>query len=111
MNQTIVAPYIAHQIRDRGMISASRLSARSGVSRSTMHRVDSGEGDLALRTLRELAIAAGLDLDLNLVPLSDPDAATAARRLLGDPSLSDEVDDGVLAWEQRLPRLAGGSDP
>lgn len=92
-------------------ISDAELSRRSGTSRSTIHRIDTGAVHPTLRTLRELAIAAGLDLRVDYRPLSDPDAARAARFLLDDaldqePKTAEDVE-----WLERLNRLAHIEDP
>ena len=50
-------------LRNRANISDSALAQRSGVSRSTIHRIDNGAASPTMRTLRELAIAAGLDIN------------------------------------------------
>ncbi|WP_343926626.1 hypothetical protein [Rhodoglobus aureus] len=73
----------------------------------TQHRVETGESDAGLRTLRELALAAGLDISINLLPASDPDAAAGARSII-DAS----VDAGYLTpsqteWAQRIRRYVG----
>lgn len=101
----------AAAIADRAGLTLSALSRRSGVSRNTIHRADTGRGDLTLRTLRELAIAAGMDVDVRLVPLSDPDAAAGARVLLGEDIPDELVDDDVRAWVARLRRMVPESNP
>jgi hypothetical protein len=65
--------------------------------------------DPRVGTLRDLAIAAGFDIDVNLVPLSDPDAARAARTML-DSQYTVEPTKNITAWIARLQRLAG-EDP
>lgn len=92
-------------------ISDAELSRRSGASRSTIHRIDAGAVYPTFRTLRELAIAAGLDVHVEYSPLSDPDAARAARFLLDDafdriPKTAED-----LEWLERLNRVASADDP
>lgn len=92
-------------------ISDAELSRRSGASRSTIHRIDVGAVHPTLRTLRELAIAAGLDLQVDYRPLSDPGAARAARFLLDDafdriPKTTEDVE-----WLERLSRVVDTDDP
>ncbi|MWB98413.1 helix-turn-helix domain-containing protein [Agromyces seonyuensis] len=89
--------------------SGTELAVRSGVSRSTRHRILTGEVDPRLGTLRELAIAAGYDLELSFVPLSDPDAAWAARTLI-DRTFLVEPTAGVEQWVSRLRRIVPDGD-
>src|SRR6218665_3688279 len=66
-------------------LTASELARRAGVNRSTLHRISVGAVEPSLDTLHELAIVHGLELEVRLSPLSDPDAALAARHLF-DPA-------------------------
>ncbi|TFD75655.1 hypothetical protein [Cryobacterium fucosi] len=106
---------IIDQIIEGSGLSKSALAARSGLARSTQYRIRDGLVDPTLGSLRELALAAGFELVLSLAPLSDPDAARAARVIL-DPRFeasyvlsggSKEVD----AWVERLRRWVPGGDP
>ncbi|MHB1234578.1 MAG: helix-turn-helix domain-containing protein [Microbacteriaceae bacterium] len=90
-------------------LSGVMLARLSGVSRSTQFRVDSGTIDPRVGTLRDLAIAAGRDVRIDLVPLSDPLAAIAARVIL-DPTFTLPPSKAVSEWVGRLTRLAG-EDP
>jgi len=93
-------------------ITASEFARRAGVNRSTLHRIASGAVEPSLATLRELAIAHGLDVSVTLTPLSDPDAAIAARHLLDDSVESEPTSPGVRDWMARLQRLVPElSDP
>jgi transcriptional regulator with XRE-family HTH domain len=88
-------------------MSDVELSRRSGVSRSTLHRIETGAASPTLRTLRELAIAAGVDIDVSIKPLSDPSAGRAARFLLDSqfrdtPPMRQDRD-----WMERLTRVSG----
>jgi len=100
---------IITELRERSGISPTSLRARSDVSRATQRRIDTGESDVTLGTLRELAIAAGLDIALDLVPLSDPEAAAGARALLDETVKPDTVSPAAAAWLESLLRLT--ADP
>lgn len=87
----------------------------TGLSRMTVQRVRDGISSPTMATLRELALAAGYDLDVSLVPASDPAAATAVRLLLDTalPSLDDLERGGqsdprdrtaITEWLARLER-------
>ena len=72
-----------------------------------------------METLRELALAAGYDIDLTLVPASDPAAAVAAR-VIADPAtpkldelaswaMADPDDvEAIARWVSRLERQVQG---
>lgn len=93
-------------------VSSVEFARRSGVGRTTIHRIANGTVEPTLSTLRELAIAHLYSLKLELVPLSDPLAAVALRMLV-DPAFekldAEEVspDDpaGLGAWIERLRRF------
>lgn len=99
----------------------SELSRATGLSRSTIYRVRDGKSSPTLETLRELALASGYDIDVSLVPASDPAAAIAAR-VIADPATPEieEFEELGLAevaevaqireWIARLHRHAG-DDP
>jgi len=91
-------------------MSDVELSQRSGVSRSTLHRIETGATSPTLRTLRELAIAAGVDIDVSIKPLSDPSAGRAARFLLDSQFLNTAPTQQDREWMERLTR-ASGPDP
>ncbi|MGN7950533.1 helix-turn-helix domain-containing protein [Microbacterium sp. 22215] len=98
--------------------STPSASARAtGLARSTIQRVRDGKSSPTMETLRELALAAGYDIDLTLVPASDPAAAVAARVILdpATPRIEDlegweMVDSNEVAaiaqWVSRLERQA-----
>lgn len=99
----------------------SATARATGLSRMTIHRVRDGVTSPTLATLRELALAAGYDLDVKLVPASDPAAAVAAR-VLADPATPglaslggwELLDPGeleaVTEWVRRLERQVPESD-
>ncbi|PQZ94736.1 hypothetical protein CQ018_05155 [Arthrobacter sp. MYb227] len=93
----------------RAGLSKSYVSLASGVSRSSIHRIENGDADPSLGTLRELAIACGFDLDIQIRPLSDPAAAQAARSLL-EQGLEPDRPSEVVQWVRRFERL-GLQDP
>jgi len=107
--------HIVDQIIEGSGLSKSALAARSGLARSTQYRIRDGLVDPAIGTVRELALAAGFELVLSLAPLSDPDAARAARVIL-DPRFEasyvlSEGTKGVDAWIERLNRWVPDGDP
>jgi transcriptional regulator with XRE-family HTH domain len=87
------------------------FARRSGVGRTTLHRIAAGKVEPTLATLRELAIAHGYELTVDLAPLSDPHAAAALRHLV-DPAfegvtpeeVSPEGAGAVRDWVTRLER-------
>jgi transcriptional regulator with XRE-family HTH domain len=93
-------------------VSSVEFARRSGVARTTIHRIANGTVEPTLSTLRELAIAHLFSLKLELVPLSDPLAAVALRVLV-DPAFEkldvEEVDPDdpadLEAWVERLRRF------
>lgn len=82
-------------------LSAAQIAARAGVSGSTVHRIRNGLVDPSVGTLRDIAIACGLSIDIASRPLSDALAAEAARSILeeGFTPTSDVSD-----WKARLTR-------
>ena len=91
-------------------MSDVELSRRSGVSRSTLHRIETGAASPTLRTLRELAIAAGVDIDVSIKSLSDPYASRAARFLLDFSFQNVPLTRADREWMERLTRVSG-DDP
>lgn len=91
-------------------LSASEVTRRTGISRATLHRIAAGTVKPSLQTLQELAIVQGKDLDIRLKPLSDPDAAAAARLII-EGELGDwSGDDAIERWGERLNRIAESTD-
>ncbi|MBD8030143.1 helix-turn-helix domain-containing protein [Corynebacterium gallinarum] len=82
----------------------TRVSRRSGVSRSTLKRVKDGTSEPTLSTLREVALALGLDVTVTAGPASDPFAAAAARTLIDDSVPENPEDSGIVAWLDRFER-------
>jgi transcriptional regulator with XRE-family HTH domain len=99
----------------RAWLATARLSApaaarRAGVSGSTVHRIINDAVDPSIGTLREIALACGIDIDLAARPLSDPRAAAAARAMLED-DYRPPTDTAVATWRERLVRMAGSTNP
>jgi transcriptional regulator with XRE-family HTH domain len=91
-------------------LSASAAARRAGVSASTMHRILNGLVDPAIGTLHEIALACGLQIDLRPRPLSDPQAAAAARSML-EGGYEPPSDFSIASWEERLRRMADSGGP
>lgn len=99
---------IEQWVADSGL-RRTDVAQRAGVARSTMLRITQGTVSPTLSTLREIAIACGLDIDVVARTLSDPAAAEAARLMLEDGyTASDPAAADV--WVDRLERTAG-ADP
>ncbi len=99
----------------RAWLTAARLSTpavarRAGVSGSTVHRILNDAVDPSIGTLREIALACGIDIELAARPLSDPRAAAAARVML-ESGYEPPADPEVATWRERLTRIAGGENP
>lgn len=99
----------------RGWLAASGLTPaaaarRAGVSASTLHRVLNGLVDPSVGTLREIAIACGIEMTLAASPLSDPRASAAARAML-EADYEPSADREIAAWRERLPRMADSDSP
>lgn len=93
-------------------IAPAELARRAGVSRNTEWSLRRDPSRANLGTLRELALACGLDLKIDVVAASDPYAAAAARVMVGDLP-DDNVDDHqqLSTWIARLQRWAPGAAP
>jgi transcriptional regulator with XRE-family HTH domain len=99
----------------RAWLASARLSApavarRAGVSGSTVHRILNDAVDPSIGTLREIALACGIDVELAARPLSDPRAAAAARAML-EIGYGPPTDPEVAMWRERLIRIAGSESP
>lgn len=90
----------------------AELARRAGVSRNTEWSLRRDPSRANLGTLRELALASGLDLNIDTVAASDPYAAAAARVMVGD-LLADDVDDHrqLSEWIARLQRWGPDAAP
>lgn len=75
-----------------------------------MHRILNDAVDPSIRTLREIALACGIGIDLTAHPLSDPRAAAAARAML-ENGYAPPADPEVAVWRERLIRSAGSGSP
>ncbi|BAU97128.1 hypothetical protein N24_2866 [Corynebacterium suranareeae] len=82
----------------------TRISRRSGVSRSTLKRVGDGTSEPTLSTLREVALALGLDITVDAHHACDPFAAAAARTLIDDSVPENPHNLEILAWLKRFDR-------
>ncbi len=91
-------------------LSPAAAARRAGVSPSTMHRILNALVDPSVGTLNEIALACGIQFGMVARPLSDSQAAAAARVLL-EESYDPPPEPGVAAWQQRLQRMAAGSSP
>ncbi len=81
----------------------SATARATGLARSTIQRIHNGTTSPSMQTLRELALAAGYDVDVQLKPASDPAAAVAAR-VIADPATPtlEELD----GWGMTTPEEA-----
>lgn len=93
-----------------GGLNATAAARRAGVSGSTVHRILNDAVDPSIGTLREIALACGIDIDLSARPLSDPRAAAAARAML-ENGYAPPPDPEVAVWRERLIRFAGSGSP
>lgn len=81
----------------------SATARATGLARSTIQRIHNGTTSPTIATLRELALAAGYDVNVQLVPASDPAAAVAAR-VIADPATPGR--DALRAWAMAAPEEA-----
>ncbi len=90
--------------------SRSELARRAGVSRTTALTASEDTSRARVDTLRELALALGYDVAIELDRASDPLAAAAARVLLGDLDPDERAQDrrDLDMWIERLRRYTGG---
>lgn len=102
--------HIVDQIIKESGLSKSSLAERSGLARSTQYRIRDGLVDPTVGSLRELALAGGFDLDVQLAPLSDPVAGQAARAIL-DPRFQQTRTKEIDAWVRRLQRWVPDGNP
>lgn len=87
--------------------SKSELARRADVSRTTALAVTEDQSRARVDTLRELALALGYDISIELNRASDPLAAAAARVMLGETALAESADVAQLdSWIERLRRYA-----
>jgi transcriptional regulator with XRE-family HTH domain len=100
---------IAEWIVESGL-TRSEIARRAGVARTTLDRIESGEGNPTLATLDDIAYACGKSIDIIDRPLCDPAAAEAARVLL-DADYEPYDRHSVGVWARRLERAVPDSDP
>lgn len=73
----------------RPPVSRAELAQRAGISRNTEWTLREDHSRARVDTLREIALACGYDLEIALLPAHQPEAAAAARDLLGDLTNQD----------------------
>jgi predicted transcriptional regulator len=93
------AAQIVREGRRRAGLTQRRLAELAGVSQPLVARIESGEVQPTLERVLELVRAAGLDLDVRVVPL-DEDAWTMAER--GAAATPDERLDRAVAGVRLL---------
>jgi transcriptional regulator with XRE-family HTH domain len=96
----------------KATIAPTELARRAGVSRNTEWSLRRDPSRAKLGTLRELALACGLDIRIATVEASDPYAAAAARVMVGD-LLAENVEnqEQLTQWVARLRRWAPDAEP
>ncbi|GAA4376433.1 helix-turn-helix domain-containing protein [Agromyces bauzanensis] len=85
----------------------AELARRAGISRTTALHLRDDISRARVSTLRELALALGYDIRIDLERASDPLASAAARSLLGDLDESAEYRE----WVERLQRYCPSGEP
>ena len=109
--ETTVQEHALEWRRRSGSV-ASLIARRAGLSTSTLHRVFNGQVDPQIGTLREIAFACGLDLELTVRPASNRGAAIAVRSMLEEGyEVSEDALSEVDEWTDRIVRFANGHDP
>jgi transcriptional regulator with XRE-family HTH domain len=96
---------------ETGRVSTVQLARRSGVSRNTQWLLRQDPTRAKLSTLRELALAYGLDLVIQTQPASDALASAAARWILGDFTDPGASATAIQDWVVRLQRWTGDTEP
>lgn len=91
-------------------LTAADVARRAGVSSSTMHRVLNQQVDPSVGTLREIALACGVEMELTTRHTSDPHACAAARAML-ENGYTPPAEPEVAAWRDRLIRFSDAGDP
>lgn len=100
-------PITLRDVTARMPYSKSDLARRADVSRTTSLAVTADPSRARVDTLRELALALGYEISIELQPASDPLAAAAARAMLGDTAVAQAVAPGALdEWIDRLERYS-----
>ena len=73
------------EARRRAGLTQRQLALRAGVSQPTVARIESGEASPSFERILELVRAAGLDLDVHVVPLDEDVVAMAEQNLRRTP--------------------------
>ncbi|MEA3245466.1 MAG: helix-turn-helix transcriptional regulator [Gemmatimonadota bacterium] len=70
----VTAASIVRQVREGAQLSQRALAERANTTQAVVARIESGQSEPSLETLKRLAAAGGLDLACDLVPAraSDP---------------------------------------
>lgn len=85
----------------------SELARRANLSRTTALAATTDPYRARVDTLRELALALGYDISIELDRASDPLAAAAARIMLGETFMREGLDEYAIdAWIDRLGRYS-----
>lgn len=112
-----MAQFTLRDAIDRMPFSRSELARRADVSRTTALSVSEDQSRARVDTLRELALALGYDVSIELDRASDPLAALAARVMLGELDSHSDLGaspEEIAEWVDRLGRYSGsgeGGDP
>jgi transcriptional regulator with XRE-family HTH domain len=95
-----------NELMQRAGESPSHVARRAGVSRSTVKRIADREVTPSLHSLKEIALALGLDIDVRVWPASDPVVATAVRSLLDAAVMGSVCSESrdVAGWLARFER-------
>lgn len=105
-----MAQFTLRDAIDRMQFSRSELARRADVSRTTALSVSEDQSRARVDTLRELALALGYDLSIELARASDPLAALAARVILGELDSHSDLGaspEELAEWVDRLGRYSG----
>lgn len=93
---------IVRDLLDTAQLSVLDAAVYSGIPKSNIYRYLSDEAEPTLSVLQELARACNVSLELAFRHLSDPNAALAAKYVLG--VIEGEPSPEVQAWVERINR-------